>query len=252
MTIQHFDDRRDLVIPGSQEQTILFSIEDFIRIASQSIKERGIFCAALSGGSTPHAIFEQLPKKENASRIEWGKVRIFWSDERSVPPDDPESNYRMAFDSGLRLLPILTSNVFRMKAEASIEENAKAYEELIKQHVPGQMFDLIMLGMGDDGHTASLFPRTAGLDVKDRWVIANHIPQKNTWRMTFTFPQIHRTRNIRLYVIGEKKAEMLHKVLYSPFQPHELPSQAVGTTSCKSLWVADQAAAKLLKDGAAL
>lgn len=246
MTIHPFDDRRDIIIAGSQDDTISFCVKDFIRIANEAIKARGLFSVALSGGSTPHAIFERLAKKENAGRIAWDKVLIFWSDERSVPPEDPESNYRMAFDSGLRLLPIPPSNIYRMKAESNIQENAAAYEELIKKNVPAQTFDLIMLGMGDDGHTASLFPHTEGLDVKDHAVIANYIPQKKTWRMTFTFAQIHKARNIRLYVIGAKKAEMLNKVLHSPFQPHELPSQAVGTSLCKSLWVADQAAASTL------
>jgi len=246
MLLKQYDERRQIIVPGNQEATVNYCVDDFIDIAIQAIKERNLFCAALSGGSTPHAIFEHLAKKENAKKINWEKVRLFWSDERNAPPDDPESNYKMALDSGLNQLPIPPTNIFRMQAEANLEENALAYENLINQYVPNQTFDLIMLGMGDDGHTASLFPHTQGLDVQNRLVIANYIPQKQTWRMTFTFAQIHQSRNIRIYVIGEKKAEMLRQVLSLPYHPHDLPSQAVGTASSKALWIADLAAAQLL------
>lgn len=246
MNIQSIDERREIVVPGDKEATIDYCVEDFLKIASGAIREKGFFCAALSGGSTPNAIFERLAKKQNLEKLQWDKVRLFWSDERSVPPEHADSNYRMALEAGLDSLPIPHENIFRMKAEENIEANAKAYEDLIKRHVPNQFFDLVMLGMGEDGHTASLFPHTKGLEVKDRYVIANFVPQKDTWRMSFTYKQIHMTHHLRIYVIGAGKAEILQKVLCSPFKPEEYPSQAVGSSTCKALWIADQSASHLI------
>jgi 6-phosphogluconolactonase len=134
-----------------------------------------------------------------------------------------------------------------MQAENHIQEHALEYERLIKQIVPNQTFDLSMLGMGDDGHTASLFPHTEGLTTENRLVIANHVPQKNTWRMSFTFEQIKNSRNIRIYVIGENKAAILNKVFTSPLNIQEFPSQALGWPSQKALWVLDSSAAKELQ-----
>jgi 6-phosphogluconolactonase len=129
-----------------------------------------------------------------------------------------------------------------MKAETQIEENALAYEKLIKEKVSSGEFDLIMLGMGDDGHTASLFPHTHGLHTDGRWVIANYVPQKKTWRMTFTFDCINKGKNICLYVMGSKKEDMLARVLDEPYDPDQFPVQRVGTPDHKAIWVMDEAA----------
>ena len=186
-----WDERRDLIVPGDQDKTLSFCVEHFIAICSRAIQDHGQFFVALSGGSTPKALFERLCRPPYASQINWQKVHLFWSDERSVPPDDKESNYHMAMEAGLKNMPIPPSHIHRMHAEKEIEQHAKAYEETILHVLGDSPFDLIMLGLGEDGHTASLFPNTEGLNNQDSLIIANYVPQKSTWRMSMTFSSYH-------------------------------------------------------------
>jgi 6-phosphogluconolactonase len=245
---QRIDDRRVVIIPGDKDTTIKFCTEQFLETGRDAIAKRGLFAVALSGGQTPNEIFKELSKPQHRNELDWTKVLCFWSDERSVPPTDPESNYAMAMESGLMELPLLSQHIFRMQAEISIEENALHYEELIRQWVPSASFDLIMLGIGEDGHTASLFPRTHGLHAKDRLVIANYIPQKHTWRMTFTYECIHAGKTICIYALGGKKAEIVLKTLTGVYDADNLPIQRIGTAHHQALWILDEdAAEKLLK-----
>lgn len=244
--LESFDKRRDVIIPGDADETALFCAKQFIQIGQDAIKTNGIFTVAVSGGHTPNAIFKEISKPEYAQALNWSKVLCFWSDERSVPPDHPESNYSNALKAGLANLPMPPENIFRMPAEKDIEENALAYEKLIRQKVPSLQFDLIMLGMGEDGHTASLFPRTHGLHTTDRLVIANYVPQKHTWRMSLTYECIHMAKHICIYVIGGNKASMLSKVLLGSYDPDNLPIQKIGTPSHKALWILDNAASEQL------
>lgn len=240
-----FDERRKLAIPGNNQATIDYAVEHWIKVANESIARFGNFAVALSGGSTPKLIFEELVK--NKGRVDWSKVLVFWSDERAAPPTDKESNYHMAMmEAGLQNLPIPKENIFRMVAESDIEKNALAYENLIKEKLK-RPFDLIMLGMGEDGHTASLFPHTKALEVIKRLVVANHVPQKNTWRMSFTFECINQAAHIVLYALGSSKASILEKVLTGPFNPDEYPSQRVGTTGNPALFILDEEAFSSLK-----
>src|SRR5690242_14384328 len=172
-----WDDRRDLVIPGDAETTLEFCAEHWLETGNQAIADHGAFYVALSGGSTPKAIFQMLTSPTHAHRIDWSKVHLFWSDERAVPPDHPDSNYHMALSAGLDKMPIPKNHIHRMQAEKDIEAHALAYEALVKD----RPFDLVMLGMGDDGHTASLFPYTKALAETQRLVVANYIDAKKTW-----------------------------------------------------------------------
>ncbi len=241
--LQSFDERRDIVIPGDKKATLSFCIRNFIDHANASILDHGYFAVALSGGSTPAAIYKGLAEPANRDKVDWSKALLFWSDERSVPPTDPNSNYHMAMESGLGVLGIAPEQVFRMQAEEDIVANAEAYERLIQERLPGGVFDLIMLGMGDDGHTASLFPHTHALRARNRLVVANWVSQHHTWRMSFTFECINNAKAINLYVIGANKAEMVAKVLTSPLTADSLPSQRIGTSTHKALWILDHAAA---------
>jgi 6-phosphogluconolactonase len=246
--VHNFDERRNISIPGDKQETITFCVKQLLQIGQEAIQQQGFFTIALSGGSTPNAIFKELSQPQYADQLDWTKVLCFWSDERSVPPNHPESNYHMAMQSGLGSLPIPQENIFRMEAEKDIEEGAKRYEELFIEKVPSRQFDLMMLGMGEDGHTASLFPRTHGLHTNDRLFIANYVPQKHTWRMSATYNSIHSSRIICIYVLGESKAEMVAKALTSPYDPDNLPVQRVGTTTHKAIWILDQyAASKLIE-----
>ena len=242
---QTLDERRKIVLPGDHDVTLSFAADMWIEIARESIQEHGFFAVALSGGSTPVKIFQKLCDLEE--KLDWSKVYLFWSDERSVLPTHPDSNYRMAMEEGgLSKLPIPKNQIFRMIAEEDIEANAKAYEDVILDKLGSHPFDLVMLGMGDDGHTGSLFPYTKALKTKGRLVIPNFVPQKNSWRMTFTYECINRSRHICLYVLGASKAEMLEKVLLGPSHPDELPSQLIGSASNPALWIVDSDASKNL------
>ncbi|NGX54403.1 MAG: 6-phosphogluconolactonase [Chlamydiae bacterium] len=237
------DDRRTLIVPGDHEETLRYCVDHWISCANQAIAKRGFFAVALSGGSTPKLIYKRLSSQENSSKVDWSKVFLFWSDERSVSPESPDSNYHMALEEGgLSKLPIPKENIHRMVAEKDIEENARAYETLVAQKQP---LDLVMLGVGEDGHTASLFPHTEALNSQKRLVVANHVPQKQTWRMSFTYDCINAASQICLYVLGPGKADILAKVLTSAYDPSTYPSQGVGTAAHKALWIADSEAFKI-------
>ena len=242
--IKNFDARRDIALPGSHEATIEFCVEYFIERAREAILEKDLFTVALSGGSTPKEILKKLASDEYSGRVEWDKVLFFFGDERSVGPEDPDSNYKMAMDCALKSLNIPSNRIFRMVAEKDPEANADAYAKLIEEKVPNAQFDLVTLGMGDDGHTASLFPKTKALDITNRLVVPNEVPQKQTLRMTLTYPCINQAHHICFYVLGEKKAMMLKEVLQGPYVPHNHPSQKIGTQTHKALWIVDQEAAK--------
>lgn len=233
----------ELLVPGDYDATLHFCVEHFITTCRDAIQDHGQFFVALSGGSTPKALYETLCQPDYSSEIEWDKVHLFWSDERSVPPTSPDSNFHMAMKAGFEKMLLLPAHIHRMVAETDIEKNALAYEEKILKTLEGQCFDLIMLGMGEDGHTASLFPGTEGLKMKGRSVIANYIPQKDTWRMTLTFDCINDATQTVFYVLGKSKAEMLARVFTTD---PTLPCQLVGTPDHPALWIADEAAASLI------
>lgn len=240
-----FDDRRMIALPGNDEETLHFALENWLEIASESIADHDFFAVALSGGSTPKKMFQELAKRPDA--IDWTKVYLFWGDERSVSPSSTDSNYHMALEeANLKKLPLLKEHIFRMVAEADIEANAVNYEGLIREKLGSHPFDLVMLGMGDDGHTASLFPHTEALHAKEKLVVANKVPQKNTWRMTLTYECINHARHICLYVLGSGKASTLEKVFTSEFDYETYPSQNIGTKENPALWIVDLGASKNL------
>lgn len=240
--IKSVNGKKEYIVPGNKNETITFCADYFVSLYKKAIEDKGMFSVALSGGSTPKAIFTMLSQAPYRKQIDWTKVLVFWSDERSVPPTDPESNYKMAMDAGLKDL-VLPKNTFRMQAEKDIEDQAREYEKLIREKLKSSLFDLVMLGMGDDGHTASLFPGTKALDTKDRLVVANYIPEKSKWRMTFTFECINESQNICLYVLGKNKQQMVKKIL---LEDKDYPAAHVGTLHHKALWILDNEAAALI------
>ena len=237
-----YDNRRNLFIGKDLEDAISFAAEHWIHTAKRAIQQRGRFAVALSGGSTPKAIYQKLGSVQD---IDWKKVFLFWSDERAVPPDHPDSNYKMAMEF-FKNLPIPPHQIFRMKAESDLEKHAKEYEELIRRHLDDHFFDLVMLGVGEDGHTASLFPKTAALDAKDRLVVGNFLPHLKTHRMTFTFDCINQSHEIVIYALGPQKQDIIHKVLEAAVaSPY--PASRIGTPEHQALFILDQLSAKHLK-----
>jgi 6-phosphogluconolactonase len=234
---------KKLLVPGTYEETIAFASLHFIECAKQSIARHGKFYVALSGGSTPKAIFNYLAVHFGSDSV-WKDTFVFWGDERAVAPQSPESNYKTAMDSGFSRLPIPSSQIFRMHAEDELERHAIDYENLILENVPQGEFDLIMLGMGEDGHTASLFPLSKALTENKRLVVANFIAEKNTWRMTFTYPLLHKAHVVVFYVTGASKKTMLDKVLQDKNDLY--PCAKVGTVNSPALWIVDKDAGELV------
>ena len=223
--------------------------EELVRAARTAIGAQGRFTVALSGGSTPKALYSLLAA--NYADFPWNRVFLFFGDERHVPPTDPESNYRMVEESLLTKIAIPAENVFRVPAEnpdaaaaaADYEAQLRKFFQLKSGEFP--RFDLILLGLGPDGHTASLFPDSQALDEQSRLVVANWVAKFNTHRITFTFPVLNRAAEVIFLASGPDKAEMLHQVLESKNTP-PLPSQRVEPSDGKLLWMLDEAAAAKL------
>lgn len=238
-----FNDRWHVLVPGDQTVTLDLCTHYVIDLCQQAIAERGRFTIALAGGSTPQSLYAHLCSSPYREQIEWGKVWLFWGDERSVPPTSPESNYKMALDAGLAKMEIPQSQIFRMEAEKNIEQNALKYETTLKNILGNTPLDLVLLGLGEDGHTASLFPGTQALQATGRSVVANFVPQKNTWRMTFTFEAINAARHTVIYVTGAAKKNILSHLFAPAKTPTTYPIQQVGTHEHPALWILDEAAA---------
>jgi len=225
--------------------------EEVVRAANDAVAERGRFTIALSGGSTPKNLFNLLATNARTV-LPWDRMFFFFGDERHVPPTDPESNYRMADESLLSKVPVPPGNVFRIPAEnPDAAAAAAAYEKTLQKFFalqPGQfpVFDLILLGMGPDGHTASLFPGTAGLQEKSRLVIANWVEKFKTSRITLTLPVLNAARCVTFLVSGTDKAPALHAVLDSDAPGEQYPSKLVRPTDGKLIWLVDRAAASEL------
>jgi len=216
-------------------------------LAAESIAERGRFTIALAGGGTPRPIYARLAA---ADHIDWGKVHVFFSDERCVPPDDAASNYRMAREALLDHVPLPSANVHRMRGGEDPALAALAYEQDLQRLFrtsSAPAFDLICLGMGDDGHTASLFPGTAALREQERWVVAQYVAVALAWRVTFTPALINAARHVLFLVEGAGKSETLRRVLAGPYQPDVLPSQLIQPISGQVHWLADAAAAAIIQ-----
>ncbi|HLI51744.1 MAG TPA: 6-phosphogluconolactonase [Thermomicrobiaceae bacterium] len=215
-----------------------------VRIAKEAVDRSGRFYFALSGGSTPRALFNHLAELNTARRIDWQHTHIFFGDERCVPPDDDQSNYKMAKETLLDKVPVPENQIHRMEGELDPPVAAEHYEQEIRDSFElysgaWPVFDLILLGMGPDGHTASLFPGTAGLDVVDRLAIANEVPQMKTTRLSLTVPVIREARDIMLLVGGTDKADAARRALTAPTDIHATPVQLVRQASGNVSWIFD-------------
>jgi 6-phosphogluconolactonase len=253
--LRQYRDVRDSNMPAQPEIRILKTAADlfeaaaaeFAAQASAAVQANGRFTVALSGGSTPRTLYTLLATKPN---IPWDKIFIFWGDERHVPPDHPESNYRMANAALLSKVPVPPENVFRVQAEEKdAAAAAQQYEQTLKDffHLSSgkfPRFDLIFLGVGPDGHTASLFPGTSALTENRRLVVANWVSKFNTYRITFTFPVLNAAACVMFLTSGADKAAILHEVLEN--SGADLPSQKIRLANGKLIWLADEPAASTL------
>lgn len=228
----------------------------FVDYAWQSIAKYGEFMVALSGGNTPRMLFEVLASDEFRGQVDWGKAHLFWGDERAVPPESPDSNYGMARRELLLRVPIPQANVHRMEAEKpNIGRAAHEYEEVLRKYLELDdrgfpRFHLILLGMGDDGHTASLFPGTRVTRQTSRWVSTPMVAKLNAHRMTLTLPVLDAALRVVFLVVGPEKAGILHAVLQERSDP-PYPTQLVQPRADGlKLFLVDQAAGALLDPAA--
>jgi 6-phosphogluconolactonase len=225
----------------------------FLEAAVKAATARGIARIAISGGTTPKVMFALLadPAGPFLKQVPWDKIDLYWVDERCVPPDNVESNYRMTKEAMLSKVPLPAERVHRMEGELEPEAAAARYESTIRntfklEGAETPTFDLVLLGMGDDGHTASLFPHTEALHEMNHIVVPNHVPQKDTWRITLTWPVINQGREVAFLIEGNGKAQVLHDVFLGPYQPETYPSQMIRPASGRLVLLLDQAAAAKL------
>ena len=229
-----------------------FAAEKFIAVGNEAIERRGRFVVALAGGSTPKSLYQLLASEDFSGKIDWNKIYFFFGDERNVLPNDKESNYKMARENFFERLEVKEQNVFRWQTELTdarkiavdYEQKIKIFFDLSADEFP--RFDLILLGMGDDGHTASLFPFTEALAEQEKVAVANPVEKLDTVRLTLTLPAINNASNIMFLIKGADKAQTLHDVLEENFEPKKYPSQTIKPRDGDLYWLIEREAARLL------
>lgn len=240
---------------ANAEELSFAAAEEFLHRAEEAIQARGIFTVALAGGSTPKSLYTLLASdtKPFRGQVPWNKVHFFWGDERHVPPDHPDSNYRMVQERLLSQVPVPPDNVHRILTEnPDADEAAQEYEQVLREFFELRSpslprFDLVLLGMGPDGHTASLFPGTNVIHEQTRLVAAPWVEKQNTYRVTLTPPVLNNAACIIFLVSGSEKAETLQAVLEGDPESERFPVQIIRPKQGTRLWLVDRAAARLLR-----
>jgi 6-phosphogluconolactonase len=246
----HEEQNMDILTFSDTEKLTHAAADYIVKVAQEAIASHGRFTFALSGGTTPKKLYALLATAPYRSQIDWARVEIFWSDERCVPPDDTECNYHLAQEVMLNKLTLPGNRIHRMPAnEADRDAAAEKYSQEM-QRVFGEAlphFDLIQLGMGPEGHTASLFPHQPALHEQQRQVMPVIVPKPPPPRLTFTPPVLNAARHILFLVTGDEKADAVRAVLEGDYQPDEYPAQIVQPTRGEVTWMLDTAAAAKLK-----
>jgi len=243
---------RTVIITPTIEELFVAAAKKVVQVAMGCRKEGRECCVALAGGSTPRGLYRLLTGEPYRSQFSWEHLRVFWGDERTVPPDHQESNYRMAEEALLSHVPVPSRQVFRMEGELPAGEAAARYEAVLREQFklsPGEVprFDLIILGMGPDGHTASLFPGTSALAELHKLVAASWVEKFHTYRVTLTPPVLNAAKHVVFLVSGQDKAMALQGVLEGPSEPSRYPAQIINPTAGELVWLINQDAAGLLK-----
>jgi 6-phosphogluconolactonase len=222
----------------------------FVKAARDAIDRKTRFVAAISGGSTPRRLYTLLGSAEYSSPVDWQRVHFFWVDERCVPKDHEESNFKTAFDALLSKIPIPDENIHRIRGEEDPERGARDYEEDIRKFFGMSglpMFDLVILGMGEDGHTASLFPGSKALGEKERWVVPVYLEKPKINRITLTLPVLNHAAQILFLVSGRSKATVLFEILGDGHKKDQYPAGLIRPIQGRLLWLIDQEASGKLK-----
>ncbi len=232
---------------NSAASLALHAAEHWIEIGQQAIKKRGLLHIALSGGSTPKQVHQIITDATHVNQLDWSKVHFYFGDERCVPPQHADSNYRMANETLFSKIPCPPENIHRMQGEIDPASAAQDYAKMLQAHLPrnntGEAFiDIVLLGMGPDGHTASLFPDTAALKVMHKSVTENYVAKLHAWRITLTYPMFNAAHNILILAHGEEKNLVLKRILASP-TAHDYPIQDIQPNG-KLFWYLDDKASK--------
>ena len=242
-----------LEVSASREALFEAAAECFVTAAAAAVRISGSFQLALSGGSTPRGLYTLLAGSRHAARVEWSRVHVFWGDERCVAPQDPASNQRVAREALLDHVPLPDSHVHAIRGDDEPAAAASRYEQALREafatpvgpprSAPGARFDLVLLGLGEDGHTASLFPGSPAVREARRWVVAEQAPKLSTWRVTLTPLVINAASEVIFLVSGRAKAGILKRVLCGTREPDRLPAQAIRPRDGELRWLVDDAAA---------
>jgi 6-phosphogluconolactonase len=247
--LQQMNPNPNAFIFDTPEQVARAAAERFVDYSIASIREHGSFAVALAGGSTPRRAYELLGENEFKSRVDWSRVYLFFGDERMVPPSSPESNYHMVNEALLTRITIPTANVHRIIGETTPAASAVSYEAELRSFfgaVEWPLFDLVLLGMGADGHTASLFPGSAALKEETKWVVTTRQPQTGQDRISLTLPAINHAAAVLFLVTGKEKAHCLAKVFSAPKPQQPLPGQLINPETSLTTWLLDKLAASEL------
>jgi 6-phosphogluconolactonase len=242
----------EVIVCGSDDELAERAARVFIRAARDSVAGHGRFRVALAGGSTPRAVYTRLGDGALSREVPWHCTEVFWGDERLVPPEDPASNYRMIRETLLSRVPIAPEHVHRFHTELTPPAAiARQYEDELRASfrlAPGAWpaFDLVLLGMGEDGHTASLFPGSPALHEQERLAVAVYAAHLHTYRVTLTLPVFNAARLVVFLVQGDSKAKTLRHVLGPQRQPEKWPAQAVQPYPGRLIWLVDAHAARFL------
>jgi len=247
----------DLVVLPTAALAAQAAAARFVAAANEAIRTHGAFVVALSGGATPRELYVRLAMEPDAGAVDWSRVQIVWGDERCVPPDHPDSNYRMAREALLDHLSIPTGNVHRIRGEADPAQAAGEYEQMLRGLLQtpvgrpriraGARIDLVLLGLGTDGHTASLFPGATEIQESASWVRAGYVPTVSAWRVTLTPILLNAAAEVAFLVTGSAKAAIVRQVLEGVRQPDLFPAQAIAPVAGRVSWFLDRLAAAELR-----
>jgi 6-phosphogluconolactonase len=241
---------KSLRILETPEDVARAAAEHFVAVADKTIAATQRFSVALSGGSTPQQTYRLLASDIYRNRIDWSSAHLFFGDERCVAANDPASNYRLARETFLSQNLIPSENVHPISGEGEPALNAKAYEDDLRSYfgnLDWPLFDLVLLGLGDDGHTASLFPNSPALQEKSQWVAANWVEKLGSFRITLTASAINHANEIVFIVTGKEKAQALKTILQGPSNPQLYPAQLIQPGNGSLLWLVDRDAATFLE-----
>ena len=243
---------KNIHVYSNKEKLVIATAEHMVNSIEQAIQQNGLCNVALSGGNTPGGVFSLLASNFYQDRVDWGRLHLFWGDERMVPPEHQDSNFRMVQETLLDHIKIPGENVHRIRGEIAPEEAAAEYAELLDAHFKEDLpcFDLILLGLGEDGHTASLFPETDAVGECEKHAVAVFVPRLSAWRVTLTLPVLNAAREILFLVSGKSKSEMIQRIMSIKQPAKELPATMVNPQNGELHWMLDSEAMVLINKNA--